>query len=322
MTEIPVVAANGAVKAERNLFRAAVGEAIKNSHTAIKNCWTILFTGGTVVLVVSFDRLVECKYGGNVVGFDCSQLAYRDDWRFVMYFGFIAVYLLTFYRFYVGNIRAFDIRYDEVFKFVASLTKEKLEQEDEGFKWLIAYNDQSDRLESIYLILQTLVIIYLTVAVTTALKFEIAYLALLWFDMFWLAWTRIGGNPKISFRQKFIDSFEKLGAIDQKKKSKIKLNSEEKKIFSNLEMMFPSRAVVIWSWNNFVFAILLSIVVVPMASNRLGVEVFPGIEIFKHEDWLLIIGLGLMIANCLVDLIWTWIFYNPRYTKLTGYLFD
>lgn len=106
----------------KELFRKFAGTAIENSHGAIKQVWVALFAGGTFALIKSFDELMGCAgffdRPGTCNGFlqkvhNCpSDRVYLLLLLFTLYF----VYILTFYRFYVGNVRVFDMRYIEVGK--------------------------------------------------------------------------------------------------------------------------------------------------------------------------------------------------------------
>jgi hypothetical protein len=317
---------------EKKLFRLAAVEAIKNSHNAVKACWAILFTGGTFALLNSFDHVVECKVGFQsarvpaATGFDCKQLEYLDGLQFLIYLGLIIVYVLTFYRFYVGNIRVFDIRYDEAFKFVQNLATEgsgkadNAAEKDREFKWLFGYSDQWSKAENIYLIFKTLAIIYLTVAITKPLKFEIVYLLVLVLDILWILASTIHfwGIKRVTFRDKFFGSFENKKIRDYEE-GKI-LEKGDNEIIRDLERMFPSRAFKIWGWNNFCSAIVLALFVIPLSLDAVGIQI-DAIVIAPLEKCLLVAGLTVMLGNCVIDLWLTWGFYNPRYSKLNDNLF-
>jgi hypothetical protein len=159
----------------KELFRKFAGTAIENSHGAIKQVWVALFAGGTFALIKSFDELMGCAgffdRPGTCNGFlqkvhDCpSDRVYLLFLLFTLYF----VYILTFYRFYVGNVRVFDMRYIEVGKFVALLVdkQKKPEEKDITYREFFEYIDKNSRMESIYLIFKTLVIISLTIEIST-----------------------------------------------------------------------------------------------------------------------------------------------------------
>lgn len=335
---------------EKRLFRLAAVEAIKNSHNAIKSVWTILFTGGTFALLNSFDHVVECslvdpseRAAATVgTGFPCKDLAYLSGYYgFPIYLGLIVVYVATFYRFYVGNIRVFDIRYNEAIEFVKNLAAKRSEtDQDAEYDWLLDYNDRWKKIENIYLMFKTLVIVYLTVSIANPLKFEVVYLLLLLMDILWIVSDWTGRNTRRLFRyvrrklmerfcggissqtkeieeplyiKKFFGSFEKSRQKGQ--------GSEGEKIPSGLEKMFPQAAFRIWGRNNSVFAVLLCIFVVPLGLCHLGVHVFESPISHELETRILIGGVLLMLGNCVFDLGLTWDFYNPPYSKLNNYLF-
>jgi hypothetical protein len=325
---------------EKTLFRAAATVAIRNSHDAIKACWAILFTGGTFALINSVDHILECKLSGGatISGFSCAELGYPLDGAYfwLIYPGLVVVYVLTFYRFYVGNIRVFDIRYDEVFEFIDNSTGEMPDEKakDREFDWLLEYNAQSWRGENLFLVFKTLVIIYLTIAITKPFKFVAIYAILLMMDIFWIVvgwiFSRIPKSredePQLQFRNKFFSSFDKLRELTQWKL----VEKDVKKIIRDLEISFPKSAMIRWGWNNFTF--LLILLAIPRVVNEQGVQIWlhklapkiwdATIPITPNlVDKFLVAGLVAMLSNCVVDLFLTWKFYNPRFMKLNRYLF-
>jgi hypothetical protein len=292
---------------EKRLFRKFAGDAIKNSHTAIKNCWLILFTGGTFALVSSLDVLVNCATFLNTdnqcVGLGLSSSPWTlVHWLYVLFhFSFFVVYALTFYRFYVGDARVFDIRYDEVFKFFANAHDEQVRKKqsidekevDNEYQKLFNYNDILITKESIFLIGQTLLVVYLAAAVLHPLKFLAVYELVLLSDIIWILWTEQEKQREAFsniFFEKFFSTFPEL-----------------KKIEKPIQAMFPRQATSFWRKNNLSFAIVIFILIIAIsAANIAG-----GDEIII--DALLAIGALAMLANCALDLVKTWTFYNPHF---------
>jgi len=292
------------------IFRSFAREAIKNSHVSIKACWTILFTGGTFALLHSFDELVECKFPdltSNLFVTSCSRVP--DNFSFGISMSLFLVYVLTFYRFYVGNIRVFDIRYDEVFKFIDSLHDPKnqlsaeqkdAEQEERDYDNLLEYSDRLGKEESLFLIIPALIIVYLTVTPSNPLKFLWVYLALLAADIIWLFWSLRPWAPGVKSREylvtRFFDSFPELKGTP-------------------FERKLPETASTRWGVNNCVFAVV--ILVILLAHLAIGNKVcslhFCVLGDLACQEILLAAGALAALLNCGTDLIWTWDFYNPKF---------
>ena len=203
------------------IFRSFAREATKNSHSAIKACWAILFTGGTIALLHSFDNLINCRFSLDLSPQQiqdplCSEIQTNPFYFYLVVLLFV-IYLLTFYRFYVGNIRVFDMIYDEVFKFIDSLHEVGTQgkREDEDYQNLLDYSDNLIKWESLFLILTTLIIVYLTVTPLNAAKFLSVYEFLLVADVIWLGLLRLLGAHKVAtvrdyIRSRFFENFAEL----------------------------------------------------------------------------------------------------------------
>jgi hypothetical protein len=275
------------------IFRKFAQKATKNSHNALKTCWTILFTGGTFALLHSFDDLIDCKiYSGYVPSELADPSHCQDIFASYSYFFLSAVlfvvYVLTFYRFYVGNIRVFDMVYDEVFEYVASLHERdnqavggddarilpeeiKKEQEriknknDSEFQQLLTYSDSLMKWESFYLIVTVLIIVYLTVSPLNPLKFLIIYFALLVADIIWSAdyfWSAADVVRRkmngVMVRLRWVNAISTRNRGEKTrdaKKAREYFKDRFFEIFPKLEdagfeRMFPSHAMRIWHINN------------------------------------------------------------------------
>lgn len=295
------------------VFRSFAEEATKNSHNTIKAVWTILFTGGTFALLHSFDEWlisfenniwpdgsIDPRHGG------WFELHGMELLTAIISLLLFAVYLLTFYRFYVGNIRVFDMKYDEVFKFINSLHKsenwegiphettkeEKEKTKNLDYQDLLDYTTSLSGPEIFILMVNTLVIVYLTVLPLNPLKFLVVYWILLVLDM---AWILIGKKSTHFFETRL---FEVL----RDKLSNPKAASMPR---------FPRYATVRWNWINLAFAIFIGIVLAiylvdAICSSSVGLD--------WHKNGLLALAALLALANCIIDLVWTWDFYNPKFS--------
>jgi hypothetical protein len=336
------------------IFRKFAQRATKNSHNALKTCWTILFTGGTFALLHSFDDLIDCKLYPKYVAPELADNShcvdiYSSYSYFLLSALLLAVYVLTFYRFYVGNIRVFDMIYDEVFEYVASLHEKDIQEarentaaetaeqmkyrHDAEYQQLLAYSDSLMKWESIYLIVTVLIIVYLTVGPLYPLKFLSIYLALLMADIVWsanyfwsvtdLVWRKL--NVAIA-RLNLINWPTTAAGGDKAvdaKKARAYFKDRFFELFPDLEdtgfeRMFPGHAMRIWHINNLwcFYYIGLFMGCYVLFDNALNV---PGDWSAQQraavELWLLWCGAIAAIANCLVDLWLARDFYNPKFGK-------
>jgi hypothetical protein len=300
------------------VFRSFAEAATKNSHATIKQVWTILFTGGTFALLHSFYQWVisvEDIFDGSLdpIGpqswcdrfhFDPSAMACWGERHgmelstLAMSFLLFVVYLLTFYRFYVGNIRVFDMKYDEIFKFINTL--HKADNWDGGpdnlkknldYKRLLDYSTRLSGTETFQLMINTLVIVFLTVLPLNPLMFLFAYLILLVLDMRWIRKGEEGGQHFFSDR-----FFEEFGGSPPKEL---------------IEEVFPKYATDRWHKNNgFCFLYLLFILIFYL---MISCGDYKGGE--QVQQLLLWCGAGVAFLNCYVDLHDTWDFYNPKFSQ-------
>jgi hypothetical protein len=319
----------------KDIFRKAAGTAIENSHNAIKQVWVVLFAAGTFALINSFYTLLQCAPAAHpileescrVIGLDTVRMMRPNFWIHVLFY---VIYVLTFYRFYVGNIRVFDMRYVEVVKFVASLG-EKLtsiadkdkdpgkrdeinRKKDELYTALFERLDDLSRVrDSIFLMLKTLFIISLTIQVNNPASFMTIYLIVMLLDILWMIWpawrTMLGswsgfrGTIRGMLRQSayFREMFFVELALDQS------LGTHANK--DAIEMIFPSRAIEFWTMNNILcVACLIPVFLVLIWARQ---HDWPA----EHVSVIYLIGGLVMLWNCVRDVRGTWEFYNPTFTQ-------
>ena len=252
------------------VFRGFAEAATKNSHATIKQVWTILFTAGTFALLQSFDRWVisfEHIFDGSFdpnepyiwceqFRFDLSEIACwgeRHDLELctlMVSLPLFVVYLLTFYRFYVGNIRVFDMKYDEVFKFIDSRYEAENwhngepdnSKKNADYQKLLEYSTRLSGRETFQLMINTLVIVYLTVLPLSPFKFLLVYFILMILDMLWI--SKSADRHQHFFQNRFFEEFERLPPKDL------------------IEEVFPKYATGRWHANNLLFAFILLVVLI------------------------------------------------------------
>lgn len=244
-------------EARKEVFRKVAGTAIENSHAALKQVWVALFAGGTFQLIRSFDNFMGCvratpaeiERAGKSLK-DVCEIAYLQGylvnippqsinnpvpWSEIgLLLTLYLIYVLTFYRFYVGNIRVFDVRYIEIGKFVALLA-EKLEaaakklgeasesknngpaqkanaQKDQLYQQFFDYNNKQKRIgDSIFLMVKTLTIVGLTLEINNPFFFIVIYTVVLLLDLGWMQASNyldkwFGQKPSIVAGQKSVEA--------------------------------------------------------------------------------------------------------------------
>jgi hypothetical protein len=290
------------------VFRSFAEEATKNSHNTIKAVWTILFTGGTFALLHSFDEWLR--------SFEKIVFAFSADKGFVQWaelhgeelfisllkLSLFLVYLLTFYRFYVGNIRVFDMKYDEVFKFVDNLHKtnnwkgkKEIEKEiakNSDYRSLLDYSTSLSGHEIFILMLGTLIIVYLTVLPLHPIKFLFFYWILLVVDLLWMLF----GESEHFFERYFFDEVF-AGEFPNPRAPNLP--------------RFPRYATRRWNRNNRVFAVAIGVVLTIYISIDYICTSPVALDLGKNG--LLGLAALLALANCIIDLVLTWDFYNPKF---------
>jgi hypothetical protein len=313
------------------IFRKFARKAIEKSHAALKNCWMILFAGGTFALLHSFDELIDCRYYRAELPREFAATQYcaavhASLSSFALSAVLFLVYVLTFYRFYVGNVRVFDIAYDEVFDFIDNLHNPKMKraaatkgEEDDDFSNLFKYSDGLNKWESFCLILTALIIVYLTVTPLNPLKFLSVYLGLLVADVLWVLVSRASsgrGDVKKArehIRAKIFGEFPKLSE-------------------TYFERLFPSHAMDIWFGNNIIFSFLIGFTLAVYVwyawydcglwtSAICGLDIASGWSAEQKgqvELWILWIAAGAALLNCLIDLLCARDFYHPRFSEAYG----
>lgn len=333
-------------EAKKEVLRKFAGTAIENSHAAIKQVWVAIFAGGTFQLIRSFDGLMGCLdifFRGSA---SCSPylttMHGNPMWSpdFWLVIALYVIYVLTFYRFYVGNIRVFDIRYIEVGKFVAliaeklaakakadadarpaekaKITEDAKSEVDALYDDFFAYNNGQNRFgDSIFLIVKTLAIVSLTIEINDPKVFLNIYLIVIVLDLLWMIfarlWNGFRGRRGARTAPTFLTTkyFAFLGLKTRlKERDANPVPNREKISNADLEKIFPSRAIRTWSGINFLCFVLLLLVVAAVDFKFCGLMDLPAGSRLPY--WL---GIAVMMLNCVLDLFLTWGFYNPTFRK-------
>lgn len=317
---------------DRNLdkpavFRSFAREAIKNSHASIKACWAILFTGGTFALLRSLDTWYECTFWNGEAaksGYMHRYCMLPHDATFNFLYAplpaiFSFVYVLTFYRFYVGNIRVFDMRYNEAFRFYDSIYEHRKKPIDsdiqdeadrkkaKDYQTLLNYNDYLMKIESLVLIFVTFVIVYLTVTILDPSKFLWTYALLLFLDLVWMIALAWGGGREVrnNLQRQIVYRLYDLGDGSN--------SSDFRRL---LEKMLPMYATDRWSYNNLIFLFVILLILVPYELIHWKLILLSWTDNTRIIDLFFFwVGAVAVLLNCVRDLWQTWDFYNPKFGK-------
>lgn len=304
------------------VFRKFAEDATKNSHATIKQVWAILFTGGTFALLHSFDALIDCTFTAlpptlpvdypSIDDHNYCILLHHNWLLFALSLVLFIVYLATFYRFYVGNIRVFDMKYDEVFKFVNNLHDKKNWKNQNGdpppttdYQNLLNYSTRLSKPETFQLMINTLVIVYLTVLPLNPPRFLGVYAILLACDLLWM--LNKDDGTQLFFRKLFFELF---------KKPPPELIEEVFPQYAPppelIEEVFPQYATDRWHENN-KFCLLYLLVILGFY-GLISYGNYPGGGA-TFEQFLLCCGAAVALINCYIDLRYTWDFYNPKFSQ-------
>jgi hypothetical protein len=284
---------------EAQLVRTYISNSIANSHSAIKNCWLIMFSAGTFAALSALNITLRCDgYLSGPPTICPTAPAIWNNPVLNSLFG-IFIFVLTFARFYLGDVRIFDEKYSEIYSLVVETIKarqdplpveeEKKELLNESldlFLRLLRYNDaRLLKFEGIWLIFQTLIIVFLAFQINDPYNFFTVYGVLLLSNSIWLILTNV-----------FVSST--ITEINQK----IFYFHSRDKSFSG---KFPRLASLRWATNNLIHCAGLCIVV--YFSHRWYAPLRPS------SYALLIWGYLICVSNCIVDFVVTRDFYFPKF---------
>jgi hypothetical protein len=249
-----------------------------------------MFSAGTTASLASMGHTLKC-HGILVADFtNTAAPTCTDNQIYPTLCGFI-VFFITFARFYLGDVRIFDARYSEVYLLVvdnidlqATSTEDARRDSLKLFVDLLAHNDKVIfKLEGIWLLFQTLIVVFLGFNIETAENFLRVYMFLLFCNSAWLLATYFKLSPVVK------QITDHILSVDHNRKS--------------WGVQFARQASIRWFWNN---AICCAVIVAAMT----GISLFPSQREFFHE-----IGYATCVINCIVDLSWTINFYFPRFSK-------
>jgi hypothetical protein len=286
---------------EAQLVRTYISNSIANSSNAIKNCWLIMFSAGTFAALSALNLTLRCE--GYLSGAPAICPTSPSLWNSSVLNSLvgIVVFVLTFARFYLGDVRIFDEKYSEIYFLVletikarqdpqpvAAREKKLLSESLDLFPRLLRYNDATPlKFEGIWLIFQTLIIVFLAFQINDPYNFFTIYGMLLLSNSIWLILTNIVVSSTITQINQQIFYFH---AQDNSFVGK-----------------FPRLASWRWAINNLLHCAGLCVVV--YFSHRL----VWGTTLASQQYDLLIWGYAICISNCIFDFVVTRDFYFPKF---------
>jgi len=269
------------------MARKFITVAANNSYTSIKNVWLILFTAGTFAALTQLDSALRSL---NLVDGHLSDTHVTNPMISIFLF---VIYFLTFFRFYVGDTRIFDVRYGETLK----IFNENISQHDhsreteEKYLTFLKYQDQDKfKFEAIFLIFQTLLIVYLSYQILNPVSFMKSYLILMIVNSIWLTISNLKFKSEIA---------EYVAEIFPRMENNISFTA-----------MFPQKPGWIWIINNVVTATFLGAMLILLYYSH---SWFEGMSI--NTRIILIVATLVMMANCVIDIHKARDFYFPRFSK-------
>ena len=273
------------------VVRHFIDVATTNSNSSIKSVWLILFTAGTISALAKLNIVLIQL--GFVQGVQNPEL--QSSYPIASLILFI-IYFMTFFRFYVGDIRIFDIRYTEIFKILNKhLQVHGTQSHDKkGLLEFLKFQDQNIfKFESLYLVFQTLIIVYLAYQITSPIDFLKVYALLMLINALWLTFS----NLRFSERTSALISDIFPGATKS----------------HSFQSMFPRKAGWFWATNNFLTAIGIGLCIL-FFTGQINVPA----SIVGSLDPVIFLefAVGLTLFNCVIDLHMARDFYFPRFADL------
>lgn len=284
------------------LARSYIAEAIKNAHAAIRSSWTIMFTAGTFGALSTINAVLRCKhswYIPHIISYPTPPNACHYDDTLVNYMMGLIVYFLTFSRFYLGDCRVFDIKYSEIFSLIVNETNSRSGRgPEERFERIMRYNDRKFfKFEFIWMLFQTLVVIFLAFQIDNAEFFVEVYILLLVSNSVWLYVSVFQGEPTITNTVSEALPYMHL-AVPSRGRIRAKLR-------------LPREAARVWIINNLVHATILCLIVIfsPMLGPAFSVS-----DVYL-QTWSFSMTIAMMVclSNCLVDFKLSHNFYFPKF---------
>lgn len=286
---------------EAQLVRTYISNSIANSHNAIKNCWLIVFSAGTFAALSALNVTLRCE--GYLVGAPAICPTDPALWHNTALNSAcgIVVFVLTFARFYLGDVRIFDEKYSEIYSLVLETIKARqdpfpseetqkhlLGESLDLFLKLLRYNDaRLLKFEGIWLIFQTQIIVFLAFQINDPYNFFTIYGVLLLSNSIWLILTNVVVSSTITQINQEIFYF----------------HAQDRSFFGR----FPRLASWRWAINNLLHCAALCAIV--YLSHRL---VWADTLASQQYD-LLVCGYAICISNCIVDFVLTRDFYFPKF---------
>lgn len=281
-------------------------EATANSHNAVKSSWLVLFSGGAVIVLSAFHSELKCFapiIGANTTADSmCRNQPSSFDLTTTTLASFI--YVLTFIRFYIGDIRLFDIRYSEIFKLAKDYYEKcsKVGSVNEKFsrdlctEIFTAYSDRNlYKIENIFLIFQTLFIVFIALYTREAVNFLFLFTVLLFVNAAWLWFIALSGKTLIA--DKLYRVFPFLRDVP------------------TISASLPQTASKFWAINNTIFSVLIISILIYIVTQYYNSDTNSG-SLSNYQatyEALIIIAFLLALANSIIDLIFTWSFYFPQF---------
>ncbi|HEY0330170.1 MAG TPA: hypothetical protein VGC77_13850 [Rhodopseudomonas sp.] len=264
----------------QKLARAFVSDAISNSHAAIKACWLIVFSAGTFAALSTLNTvLIQMDWLNGVVS-PQNRITEHPLICFILF----VVFVLTFLRFYIGDVRIFDIRYTEIFKLVnLSIDLSDDPNDFSKFKKLVLNSDRNlYKFEVVILTFQTLIIVFLAFQISNWLNFARVYSFLMVWNVVYLIFNYFRSRAVVS--PVFLELFPNASNLP------------------TIAAMFPMQASLIWIVNNFIAAVVLSPSIFYSSTGSAP-------SAFAAVVCICVLG------NCLIDFFLARDFYFPRFTE-------
>jgi len=251
-----------------------------------------MFTAGIFAALSTLNSILRCD---GILG-QMAPLKCNFHEPLLNYCLAFVIFFLTFARFYLGDVRLFDTRYSEVYK----LVNEEIDahggtDDSDRFSKILAHSDRNMlKFEGIWLIFQTLIVVFLAYQIDVPSNFVGVYITLLICNSVWLIIMNRVMEPTTSHAINDIFPFAK-------KESR------------GFRARFPRVASNIWTINNLFHAGALLFVIYCGVGflNSKGYSFYAN-ELAGNTPLTCLV---ICLSNCVIDFLLARNLYFPRFSQ-------
>jgi hypothetical protein len=252
-----------------------------DGHTTLKWVWTVVLAGAVIQACYVVADVATCQIDLAIRAIFPASASSKNECVLInapaIWANYI-VFMLTFFRFYVGDARLLDLRYVELPEYINSRIEDGgIEYEDDFIKALTAFRRSAQFFDFATLAWQATLFIFLARNIDNVFVFFFLFFALVTINVVWLQIAiRLNPNATGDIWRKFVSDFQVL------------------------ENLTGSGAVRLWVRNNALCALAM-----------IGCAVLFIGNVWSEAAFRLAF-IAVMLTNCLVDIALARRFYFPE----------